>query len=329
MQETSSGPLYIVRAPEVPDFALVVDDRDGVRVAARYALKQRLSHWGIGAVLASEDLGTSRLETVTLPFPSPGEPQLTRSEDGFTLEDFGDELTARAKEGRLGQLDRRDALVERVLVALASPGRSSVMLVGPRDVGKTALVHDVARRLASEAVPPVLRGRPLWRISANELIAGATYTGMWQDRVRVVIARGRADGTIFAMGDPDAIVDAGRWSKSDNNMARSLRPYVENGELSLICECTPEVFAAAHRSEPSFVDAFHRIDVPEPSVEDAGEILIDAARRIEAGQAVEIDGDALAAALELTRRFEPYRALPGKALAAPRRGRAAGRDAGR
>jgi ATP-dependent Clp protease ATP-binding subunit ClpA len=131
MQETSSGPLYIVRAPEVPDFALVVDDRDGVRVAARYALKQRLSHWGIAAVLASEDLGTSRLETVTLPFPSPGEPQLTRSEDGFTLEDFGDELTARAKEGRLGQLDRRDALVERVLVALASPGRSSVMLVGP------------------------------------------------------------------------------------------------------------------------------------------------------------------------------------------------------
>ena len=188
------------------------------------------------------------------------------------------------------------------------------MLVGPRDVGKTALLHEVAGRLAKGDVPPALRGRPLWRITANELIAGATYTGMWQDRARMVVARGRSGGAIFAMGDPAGIVDAGRWAKSDNNVARFLRPYVESGELSLICECTPEVLAAAHRSEPSFVDAFHRVDVPEPSVEDAGHILHDAARRLEQGQGVGIDGDALAAALELTQRFEPYRALPGKAV---------------
>src|SRR5206468_12387061 len=125
----------------------------------------------------------------------------------------------------------------------------------------------VAARLAGGAVPPALRGRLIWRISANELIAGATYTGMWQDRARLVVARAREDGSIFAMGDPAGIVDAGRWSRSDNNVARFLRPYVESGELSLICECTLEVLAAARKSEPSFVDAFHRVDVPEPTVE--------------------------------------------------------------
>jgi ATP-dependent Clp protease ATP-binding subunit ClpA len=313
LQETSSGSVYTVHAPEVPDWSVAVTLRDAVQVAAKDALKSRLGHWELDALLASDDVGTTRLETITIPFPPADEPQPTRTDDGFSIEDFAEDLTEKAAEGRLTELDRRDALVERVLAALASPGRSSVMLVGPRDVGKTALLHEVARRLATGRVPPALRGRRLWRITANELIAGATYTGMWQDRARILVSRGRA-GAIFAMGDPAGIVDAGRWSKSDNNVARFLRPYVESGELSLICDCTPEVWAAAHKSEPSFVDSFHRVDVSEPSVEDAGEILQDTAHRIEERQGIGIDGDALAAALELTQRFEPYRALPGKAV---------------
>jgi len=168
MRETSGGLLYIVRAPEIPEFAVSVTLRDGVKTAAREGLKY-LRNWSLEALLASDDVGTVRLETLTLSFPPADEPELARGDDPFSLEEFGDELTGRAAEGRLGQLDRRDALVERVLAALASSGRSSVMLVGPGDVGKTALLHEVAGRLASGKVPPALRGRPLWRISANEL----------------------------------------------------------------------------------------------------------------------------------------------------------------
>jgi ATP-dependent Clp protease ATP-binding subunit ClpA len=259
LREMSHGSVYVVHAPEIPDFSVPVEHRESVQMTARNALKQRLTHWDLDALIASDDVGTTRLETITLPFPPADEPQPTRADDGFTIEDFGDDLTAMAADGRLGQLDRRDALVERVLAALASPGRSSVMLVGPRDVGKTALLHEVAGRLATGRVPPALRGRQIWRIAANELIAGATYTGMWQDRARILVSRGRA-GAIFAMGDPTGIVDAGRWSKSDNNVARFLRPYIESGELSVICDCAPEVWAAAHKSEPSFVDARARAD---------------------------------------------------------------------
>ena len=60
------------------------------------------------------------------------------------------------------------------------------------------------------------------------------------------------------------ILDAGRWSQSDNNVGRLLRPFIESGELTIICECTPEGLAAARRMEPSFIDAFQRIDVDEP-----------------------------------------------------------------
>jgi ATP-dependent Clp protease ATP-binding subunit ClpC len=313
IRETSGGLLYVVRAPEIPDFAFSVTLREAVQTIARKELKF-LRNWDLDALLASDDVGEVRLETLTLPFPKADEPRLTRADEWFSIEEAGDELTTLAAAGQLGRLDRRDALVEQVLAALGSPGRSSVMLVGPRDVGKTALLHELAARLASGDVPPALRGRELWRLTANELMAGATYVGMWQDRVRLLVARARADGAIFAMGDPAAIVDAGRWSGGDNNVGRFLRTYVDSGELSLICECTPEVFAAAHRKEPSFVDAFHRIDVPEPDVDAAREILLQAGRRLEERQAVEIDDDAVAAALDLTRRFEPYRALPGKAV---------------
>ena len=313
MHETSAGLLYVVRAPEISGFSFEVTLREAVQPTARKELKY-LRNWDLDDLLASDDIGTVRLETLELPFPVADEPALARDDDPFSLEEFGEELTARAVEGKLGQLDRRDALVEQVLAALASPGRCSVMLVGPRDVGKTALLHEVAARLASGNVPPALQGRDLWRLTGNDLMAGATYFGMWEDRARLLISRGRSDGAIFAMGDPAAIVDAGRWKRSDNNLGRFLRTYVESGELSLMCECTPEVFAAAHKLEPSFVDAFHRVDVPEPDVDAAREILLQAGRRLEERQAVEIDEDGVAAALELTHRFEPYRALPGKAV---------------
>jgi len=315
IRESSTGLLFLVRAPEVPQFSAAVTERESVEEVSRRELTSILKHWSdLDEVLAADESGKVRLETLTVPFPPADEPQLTRSDDKFAIEEVGDELTLRAAENRLGRLDRRDALVERVLAALASPGRRSVILVGPQDVGKTALLHELAARLASGAVPPALRGRKLWRLTANEVMAGATYFGMWQDRARLIVSRSRGDGSIFAMGDPGGIVDAGRWSGGDNNLGRFLRAYIETGEVSIVCDCTPEAFAAAHKREPSFLDAFHRIDVPEPSLEDAAEILLEAARRHEAGQGIEIDADAVAAALELTRRFEPYRALPGKAV---------------
>jgi ATP-dependent Clp protease ATP-binding subunit ClpA len=313
LRPTSQGEVYVVRAPEVPDFEVAVADRERARPAAESGLKEAFAHWELSAVLACDQMGSVRLETVELPFPPASEADAER-DDAFLLEDAADDLTLLAAEQRLGRLDRRDALVDRVLSALSASGRASVMLVGPPDVGKTALLHELAARLASGSVPPPLRGRPLWRLSANELIAGAQYMGMWQDRARSLVARGRADRAIFAMGDPTAIVDAGRWRGSDNNLARYLRTYVESGDLTLICECTPEVLAATQKKEASFVDSFHRVDVPEPSVEAAREILTVAARRLEEAQSVAIAPDAVAAAVELTRRFEPYRGLPGKAV---------------
>ena len=78
LRELANGSIYVVRAPEVPDLSVAVTLRDAVKVAARDGLKQRLSHWDLDALLASDDVGVTRLETITLPFPPAEEPQPTR-----------------------------------------------------------------------------------------------------------------------------------------------------------------------------------------------------------------------------------------------------------
>ena len=305
-----SGDVYVAYAPDISNWSAVARERADVLTGAKRSLEERLGKWPVHSVLALDNVGSVAVEPITVPFPIEVGGGTDGSDDDLTRDD----LTELAGLGRLGRLDRRDPLVERVLAVLAADGRGSVLLVGPSDVGKSTLVHEVAARLGTGDVPPALEGKRLLRISANELIAGAVYTGEWQGRARQLIDLARTAGAIIAMGDPGGIVDAGRHSRTDNNLSRFLRPYVERGELRLICEATEYGVGAARKLEPSFIEAFYRVDVPEPDLEAAREILGAAAKRVETNHGVTFAEDAVPAALELTRRFEPYRALPGKAV---------------
>ena len=102
IQETSRGLLFVVRAPEVPQFAVALQNRETVAESAKRALTGILAHWDLHEVMACDDVGETRLETVTIAFPSAEEPRLARGDDPFLLEESGDELTVRAAEGRLG-----------------------------------------------------------------------------------------------------------------------------------------------------------------------------------------------------------------------------------
>jgi ATP-dependent Clp protease ATP-binding subunit ClpA len=310
--QAAAGELHLVYAPALAGFSpLVLQLADPVPKAMP-KLVRLLSKHPTTVVLAADDSGVGWLEWVEVDVPVAVAGQAAGTTN--PLAEFGERLTGRTTGGLVKRLDLREGLVERVLAVLATPERSSVMLVGPRDVGKTTLVHEVAIRLAEGRVPPALVGRELWRVSANDLIAGARYTGMWQDRGRLLVNYARKTPSIFAMGDPGAILDAGRWSESDNNLGRLLRPYVDAGELTLICECTSEEFGAARDREPSFVNAFQRVDFPEPTPVETQRILDVAAGRLGEAQDIAVEPAAISTALELTRRFEPYRGLPGKAV---------------
>jgi ATP-dependent Clp protease ATP-binding subunit ClpA len=304
---------YLVRVPAIPHFARVLSESVNLDVELPRLAQLALQQVPTGRLLTVVESEESRLDLVEIEVPEekPAGEQEVGASQSF-LASRGRELTA--PDAVRERSDLRDEIVARILGTLSGPGRSSIMLVGPGDVGKTAIVSEIAARLAGDDVPAALRGRKLWRVSANEIIAGARYTGMWQDQFRRVIEELCASRAICVMEDPIAIIDAGRWSESDNNASRQLRPYIESGEITVICEATDEVLAAAQLREPSFVAAFHRIDVPEPGPEIVRGILAATASRLAAGGGVEITTDAIDAAIELTRRFEPYRSYPGKAV---------------
>jgi ATP-dependent Clp protease ATP-binding subunit ClpC len=305
---------YVVRVPAAPAFEFVTTNRDDIGKQVAELLPAFMKRWRPSSILAADETDDSYIDLLQLDLDAQTAPVQDR--DPGILAERGLDLTARAREGALGRLDGRDDLVRRLLLALADPERSSVLLVGPHAVGKTALVHEAAARIASGDVPASLKDATIWRLSANELIAGAQYTGMWQDRAKMLIEALRGGQAICFMDDPVPIVDAGRWSQSDNNVSRFLRPYMESGDISIICETTAEGLAAVRLKEPSFVGAFHRIDVPEPSLELTRSLCAVVAERLGTASGIVVVQDAVEAAVELTRRFEPYRAFPGKAIAA-------------
>ena len=311
---TRGGTLTLVRAPAVSRLELLLHDRERLAEEVAARAPAFMGRWSAWSILAADEPEGSHLEVTDLELPEDVGTGPGGEHKRGLLPELGQDLTERAERGMTGRIDGRDDLVKRVLEVLSSPGRSCVLLVGPREVGKTALLHEIAFRLAAGDVPEALQGRRLWRISANELIAGAQYTGMWQERARKLIQEIRGGRVICAMDDPVPIIDAGRWSQSENNVSRFLRPYMESGDITILCESEAEQVAAAHKKEPSFIDAFHRIDVAEPAAAEVRQIVGAAASRLATARSAVVADEAVDAAIELTRRYEPYRGFPGKAV---------------
>ena len=311
---------YVALAPNVPGVQVSSKELADLLAIAIKKIGKQLSRMPVHEAIAAGETGRVSLESVDINVAEPAEdtapagPQRPGGNAEQIVRDAGIELTAGARKRPMAGVEVRESLVQRILAALATPERSCVVLVGRPDVGKTALVYEVADRISKGSVAPGLEGRALWRLDANELISGAMFTGMWQARGHAVVQLAHSTHAIFAMGEPGAIIDAGKHYQSDNNLSRLFRPHMETGELTLICECTEEGFAAARKQEPSFMDAFHRIDVAEPTAQETHLILNHAARSLREAQQVEIDPGATEAALDLTRRFEPYRGLPGKCV---------------
>ncbi|MFN3649154.1 MAG: AAA family ATPase [Armatimonadota bacterium] len=324
---SQDGPRLLLRAPRLPGFQAVTRNEARVEEAAREALCEYLRDRKPAKVLEADLEGEESLDCISLSlgesdqesgsgagFPGSGDEDDEADSEGGVLALCGVDLTAQAAAGRLSAAARREALLEQLLAILGSDRHNSVLLVGPPDSGKTALVHDVARRLAEGSVPEGLRERALWFVTANNLIAGMKYYGEWQGRAQKLVRQVQQGRQLLYMGDPNEILGAGRFSGSDNNLGRYLRPYMESGEVTLICECSPEAYASELRREPSFIQSFRRIDVPPTDDPDTHAILQAVARRLEGEHPVRVEADALTAVCDLTTRFLPYRAFPGKAV---------------
>ena len=230
-----------------------------------------------------------------------------------TLQEVATNLSHRAEDDSLGRAFGRDKLVDELVEALMSPRPQNICLVGPPGVGKTALVHEAARRAFGLAAAYQER-RDIWQTSGDRIIAGMSIIGQWEQRVELLCRELAQREDVLFVEDLLGVVRAGRTSHGDSNVARFIEPYLEQDRFSVIAEATEQTWVWARADAPGFVDKFRRIQVPELSYGETLGVVSDLVREIEGSYPVRYTADGVETLLHLARRFFRQEAFPGKAV---------------
>jgi ATP-dependent Clp protease ATP-binding subunit ClpA len=214
------------------------------------------------------------------------------------------------------ELDRvvlREREVAELVRLLAEADRRPVMLVGPRRVGKTAIVHEAVWRRVDERKSPYVSERNVWLLSPPRLISGMSYVGQWESRVLAIFEEAKRRSHVLYFDDLLGLYHAGVSADSDLNVAAVMRPWVERREFRVLAEMTGEQFRVLQERDRGLADQFHVLPVREPSESESRRILIQAVRRMEAVHRCRFDLEVLPAVMDLGRRYVRDQAMPGKA----------------
>ncbi|MCD4686274.1 MAG: AAA family ATPase, partial [Anaerolineae bacterium] len=243
-----------------------------------------------------------------------GRPDPDEDEDFHALKEVGINLSAQVGEQRFRRAYHREDEIEMVLQILMSRRHNSVLVTGPSESGKTAVVHEVVRRILNQDCDVALHEREVWMLTPDRIIAGAQYVGTWEDRINNIVDECRKKRHILYVPDLTGLLEVGRWSKSDMNVGLALKPHIASGEVCIIGEVSAERLTMAQGLGPGFTDLFRRVDILGMSEEETLSMMGNVARDLERELNVRIQPDAMQASVGLSRRFWPYRAFPGKAI---------------
>jgi ATP-dependent Clp protease ATP-binding subunit ClpC len=226
------------------------------------------------------------------------------------LDAYGRDLIEEAKRGRIRPAFGRDDVFERIIVTLARHAKPHVILVGDAGVGKTAIAEGLGVKLARGEVPE-LAGTRLVAVSPAALIAGASYRGEVESRVRRVISEAAASKTLVFIDEIHGLIAAGAAGMS---AADVLKPALAGAAVRIIGATTAAEYDRLIARDAALARRFERIDVAEPDAAATLAILRGLRNTLEQHHGVAIDDAAIAAAVELTTRYLPARRQPDKAI---------------
>ena len=236
-------------------------------------------------------------------------------ETGDVLERVGVDLTAQARRGDLEPVRCRDAEIARVVDILLRAGKNNPALIGKAGVGKTAIVEGLAQRIASGDVPPALKDAKVVALDHVALLAGTSFRGQYEERLRRLVEALAADPDLVLFVDElHNLIGQGTAMGAAMDAANMMKPALVRGDIRVIGATTGEEYDRWIRNDPALERRFQPLTILELDAIQTWEVLVARRPRLERHHAVAITDDALKAAIVLTDRFVPERARPDKAI---------------
>ncbi|MEY2815373.1 MAG: hypothetical protein RIS05_1121 [Actinomycetota bacterium] len=283
--------------------------REGEGVAAQVLVKLGADLNRVRQQVIQLLSGYQGKEAVTQGGPAEGTPSTS-----LVLDQFGRNLTAAAREGRLDPVIGRDLEIERVMQVLSRRTKNNPVLIGEPGVGKTAVVEGLAQAIAKNDVPETLKDKQLYSLDLGALVAGSRYRGDFEERLKKVLKEIKTRGDIILFIDEiHTLVGAGA-AEGAIDAASILKPMLARGELQTIGATTLDEYRKHVEKDAALERRFQPIQVKEPSVAHTIEILKGLRDRYETHHRVSITDGALAAAANMADRYISDRFLPDKAI---------------
>ena len=231
-----------------------------------------------------------------------------------TLNQFGEDLTKKAVEGKLDPVVGRSEEIERVIQILSRRTKNNPCLIGEPGVGKTAIVEGLAQKINSGDVPEILKNKRVVSMDISGMVAGAKYRGDFEERIKKALGEVKKAGDVILFIDEiHTIVGAGS-AEGAIDAANILKPMLARGEIQLVGATTIEEYRKYIEKDAALERRFSPVTVNEPTVKDTITILKGIRDKYEAHHNVKITDEAIEAAVNLSVRYINDRFLPDKAI---------------
>src|SRR6202158_2835725 len=247
--------------------------------------------------------------------PGMSEARPVRGADEENDAKSGDEQKKKGREGKIDPLIGRESEINRTIQVLCRRQKNNPLFVGEAGVGKTAIAEGLARRIVHGEVPDVLRDATVFALDMGTLLAGTRYRGDFEERLKQVIKELEAyPGAILFIDEIHTVIGAGATSGGAMDASNLLKPTLASGTLRCIGSTTYKEYRQHFERDRALVRRFQKIDVNEPTVPDAIEILKGLKPYFEDYHKLKYTTEAIKAAVELSARYIHDRKLPDKAI---------------
>ncbi|MEO1956544.1 MAG: ATP-dependent Clp protease ATP-binding subunit ClpA [Methylophilaceae bacterium] len=232
-----------------------------------------------------------------------------------TLDSYTFNLNKAAATGKVDPLIGRDSEIERVVQTLCRRRKNNPLLVGEAGVGKTAIAEGLAHRIVEKDVPDILENAIVYSLDMGALLAGTKYRGDFEQRLKAVMKQlEQEEGSILFIDEIHTLIGAGATSGSTLDASNLLKPALSSGKLKCIGATTYQEYRGIFEKDHALSRRFQKVDVVEPSIDEAIAILKGLKSKFEAHHKVKYSASALTTAVELSAKYINDRFLPDKAI---------------